>query len=188
MRISLSRTRFHRWPGLLSHRRSHIGPTLLGLADFLPFTLIVGWSVSGYLALFRRPVVHAAAPVVLAAVSVLPSFLLVGGLAKVPPGRRSGLDQGAAFSRGPLFRPPATPRVVLARRHALFYWPEEETRLERRATPGQCRDAIEKGHAVLTTNPRLCGLDGVKVASFRGDAGIHNKHHLEFIFKSDEQG
>jgi len=114
-----------------------VASTLLGLADFLPFTLIVSWSVSGYLALFRRPVgVRAAAPVVLAAVTVLPSFFLVGGLAKVPPGRRSGLDQGAASSRSPLFRPPATPRVVLlARRHALFYWPEEETRLERRATP-----------------------------------------------------
>ena len=75
-----------------------------------------------------------------------------------------------------------TPCVVLLARR------RNEIGTKSDADRGQFRDAIEKGHAVLTTNPRLCGLDGVKVASFRGDAGIHNKHHLEFIFKSDEQG
>jgi hypothetical protein len=55
------------------------------LRYFLPLSLILGWSVSGYLALFRRPVVRAAALVAFAAVTVLPSFFLIGGLTKAPP-------------------------------------------------------------------------------------------------------
>ena len=47
------------------------------LPHLFPLSLVVGWSVSGYLALFRRPV-FALLPVVLAAVTVLPSFFLVG--------------------------------------------------------------------------------------------------------------
>ena len=52
------------------------------LRYLLPLSLVVGWSVSGYLALFRRPLVRAFALVVLAAVTVLPSFFLVGALSK----------------------------------------------------------------------------------------------------------
>lgn len=76
---------------------------------------------------------------------------------------------------------PAPCVVLLARRR-------NEIGTKSDADGGQFRDAIEKGHAAPTTDPRLCGLDGVKVASFRDDARIHDKHHLEFIFKSDEQG
>ena len=94
------------------------------LRYFLPFSLIVGWSVPAYLALFRRPVVRAAALVPLLAVTVLPSFFLVGGLAKVPPPVaafewiRANSPTAVLYSgySGPL------------KRHALFYWPEGDLR------------------------------------------------------------
>ena len=44
------------------------------LRYFLPLALIVGWSISGCLAQFERPLVRAAALVALIAVTVLPSF------------------------------------------------------------------------------------------------------------------
>ena len=61
------------------------------LRYFLPLSLVVGWSVSGYRALFRRPAVRALALAALAAFVVLPSFFLIGGLSKVPP-PVAGLD------------------------------------------------------------------------------------------------
>jgi hypothetical protein len=53
--------------------------------DFLPFTLIVGWAVAGILVLFQRPVIRAVAMAALLALSVVPSWFLIGGLAKPPP-------------------------------------------------------------------------------------------------------
>ena len=85
------------------------------LRYLLPLSLVVGWSVSGYLALFRRPVVRAFALVVLAAVTVLPSFFLVGALSKVPP-PVAGLDlgQGKPSDRDSLFRVAAARGLLLA--------------------------------------------------------------------------
>jgi hypothetical protein len=36
---------------------------------------------------------------------------------------------------------------------------------------------------VLATNPELCGIARVKVASFKRDARIHDKHHRITIFE-----
>ena len=83
------------------------------LRYLLPLSLVIGWSVSGYLALFRRPVVRAFALVVLAAVTVLPSFFLVGALSKVPP-PVAGLDWVKAN------RPTAILYSGSLRRHAAF--------------------------------------------------------------------
>src|SRR5262245_54256424 len=57
----------------------------------LSLCLVVGWSVSVYLALFHRSVVRAIALAALASVTVLPSFFLVGALSKGPP-PVAGLD------------------------------------------------------------------------------------------------
>jgi hypothetical protein len=90
------------------------------LRYFLPLSLVVGWSVSGYLALFRRPVIRAFALAALAAVTVLPSFFLVGALSKVPPP-----VAGLAWVKA------NCPNAILysgsLRRHGTFYWPEGET-------------------------------------------------------------
>jgi hypothetical protein len=85
------------------------------LRYFLPFALIVGWSVSGYLELFRRPMVRAAALVALLAVTVLPSFFLVGGLYKVPP-PVAALDWVKANHAAAILYSHSL------RRHANFYW------------------------------------------------------------------
>ena len=55
------------------------------LRYFLPLSLIVGWAVSGYLAMFAKPAFRAVALAALLAVTVLPSFFLVGQFGKVPP-------------------------------------------------------------------------------------------------------
>jgi hypothetical protein len=67
--------------------------------------------VSGYLALFQRPLVRAFALVVLAAVTVLPSFFLVGALSKVPPPPVAGL--GKPSDRDSVLRVAAAARGLL---------------------------------------------------------------------------
>jgi hypothetical protein len=47
----------------------------------------------------------------------------------------------------------------------------------------QFRCIVESGRAVLSSNANLCGLSRTKVASFKRDARIHDKHHFEFIFE-----
>ena len=125
------------------------------LRYFLPFSLIVGWSVPAYLALFRRPAVRAAALVPLLAVTVLPSFFLVGGLAKVPP-------PVAAFEWIRANRPTAVFYSGPLKRHALFYWPEGDLR-EAPKTDSDCatfRSLLESGRPVLSTRNELCGISG----------------------------
>jgi len=144
----------------------------------LPLSLIIGWSVSGYLALFRRPVVRAIAVVVLAAVTVLPSFFLVGALSKVPP-PVAGLDWIKAN------RPTAILYSGSLLRHGAFYWPKGET-LPEPKTDTDCdrfRKALGSDRPVLSTNPKLCGIRGVKVVEFRRDSRIHDKHHFVPIFE-----
>jgi hypothetical protein len=70
-------------------------------------------------------------------------------------------------------------------RHASFYWPEGETNPEPKSETecDQFRSIVESGRLVLSTNANLCGLSGTKVASFKRDARIHDKHHIEFIFE-----
>jgi hypothetical protein len=147
------------------------------LRYFLPFSLIVGWSVPAYLALFRRPAVRAAALVPLLAVTVLPSFFLVGGLAKVPP-------PVAAFEWIRANRPTAVFYSGPLKRQALFYWPEGDLR-EAPKTDSDCatfRSLLESGRPVLSTRNELCGIAGERVASFKRDSRIHDKHNLVFIF------
>lgn len=147
------------------------------LRYFLPFSLVVGWAVPGYLALFRRPVVRAAALVPLLAVTVLPSFFLVGSLAQVPPPVAAvdwvrSNSPTAVFYSGPLGR------------HASFYWREGDARPAPK-TEAECAafgQLIESGRPVLSTRSELCGIAGGKVASFKRDARIHDKHNFISIF------
>ena len=93
------------------------------LRYFLPLSLVVGWSVSGYLALFRRPVVRASALVVLLAVSPCCLRSSWSGVWQSPAaGCRSRLGQGKPSDRDPLFRVAAAARGL--------YWPEGETMSE----------------------------------------------------------
>jgi 4-amino-4-deoxy-L-arabinose transferase-like glycosyltransferase len=147
------------------------------LRYFLPLSLIVGWSVSGYLALFRRPAVRALALAALAAFVVLPSFFLIGGLSKVPP-PVAGLDWVKAN------RPDAILYSGSLRRHAEFYWPEGKTVAEPK-TEADCiefRKVLESGRPVLSTNSPLCGINGTELVEFKRDARIHDKHHIIPIF------
>jgi hypothetical protein len=148
------------------------------LRYFLPFTLIVGWAVSGYLAMFSRPLVRAAALVALIAVTVLPSFFLVGGLAKVSP-------PVAALQWVKASRTAAILYSDSLRRHAAFYWRDGESRSEPK-TEADCdrfRKSLVSGRPVLATNPELCGIAGTKVTSFKRDARIHDKHSRIPIFE-----
>lgn len=148
------------------------------LRYFLPFTLIVGWAVSSHLAVFRRPLVRAAALVALLAVTVLPSFFLVGGLAKV------SLPVAALE----WVRESRTAAILYSdslRRHAAFYWRDGESRSEPK-TEADCdrfRKSLDSGRPVLATNPALCGVTGTKVASFKRDARINDKHSRIPIFE-----
>jgi hypothetical protein len=148
------------------------------LRYLLPLSLVIGWSVSGYLALFRRPVVRAFALVVLAAVTVLPSFFLVGALSKVPP-PVAGLDWVKAN------RPKAILYSGSLRRHAAFYWPKGEA-LSEPKTEAECeqfRKTLASGRPVLSTSSKVCGMEGVKRVVFKRDARIHDKHHYIPIFE-----
>ena len=147
------------------------------LRYFLPLSLVVGWSVSGYRALFRRPAVRALALAALAAFVVLPSFFLIGGLSKVPP-PVAGLDWVKAN------RPNAILYSGSLRRHGEFYWPEGKTVAEPK-TEAECdefRKAVASGRPVLSTNSQLCGIDGTKLVEFKRDERIHDKHHIIPIF------
>jgi hypothetical protein len=147
------------------------------LRYFLPLSLIVGWSVSGYLALFRRSLVRAVALVALFAVTVLPSFFLIGGLAKVPPpvAALEWIERnrpGAILYSGEL-------------RHAAFYRWDGDTRSTPR-TEADCdrfRRSLESGRPVLSTRPELCGIGGRNVAAFKRDARIHDKHSRMTVFE-----
>jgi 4-amino-4-deoxy-L-arabinose transferase-like glycosyltransferase len=148
------------------------------LRYFLPFSLIVGWAVTGYLGQFRRPLVRAAALVPIIAVVVLPSFFLIGDLGKVPP-------PVAALKWVKTNRPEAILYSDQLRRHAAFYWRDGESRAEPKDAAG-C-DAVRRNIAadrpVLSTTPSLCGLTGVQVARFKRDARINDKHSRVTIFE-----
>jgi 4-amino-4-deoxy-L-arabinose transferase-like glycosyltransferase len=145
---------------------------------FLPFCLIVGFSISGVLALFRRPVRRAAAMVVLFALIVVPSFFLVGGLTKVPP-------PVAALEWIKASRPTAILYADGLRRHKLFYWPGGDVRAEPK-TPEECENFHKDfglNRPILATASELCGMDGKKLVIFRRDRRIHDKHHIVSIFQ-----
>jgi len=141
------------------------------LRYFLPLSLIVGWAVSGYLALFVKPVFRAVALAALLAVTVLPSLFLIGELAKTPP-PVSALDWVRSN------HPAAILYSDQLRRHAAFYWHEGDTRSEPKSEDGcdQLRKDLEAGRVVLSTKPELCGVGGREVASFKRDARVHDKH------------
>jgi hypothetical protein len=152
------------------------------LRYFLPLSLIVGWAVSGYLALFVKPVVRTVALAALVAVTVVPSLFLIGGLAKPPP-------PVAAIDWVKSNRPAAILYSDQLRRHAAFYWREHESRSEPKSEEGcaALRNSIEAGRIVLSTRPELCGVGGAEVASFQRDARIHDKHHRITIFELGKQ-
>jgi hypothetical protein len=144
---------------------------------FLPFCLIIGWSVGGVLALFKRPVVRGVALLALLAVTIVPSILLVRGLSEVPPPvaalawaeSRSG---SILYSTGLL-------------RHAMVYWPKGDIR-PKPETEAECADfrkGLASGRPVLSTSPGLCGVDGKESVSFKRDPRVHDKHHFVTIFE-----
>jgi len=103
--------------------------------------------------------------------------LLASGLSKIPAADcRARLGQGKSSSRGPLFRFIAAACVVLLAR-------ETNSEPKTDADCDQFRCIVESGRAVLSSNANLCGLSRTKVASFKRDARIHDKHHFEFIFE-----
>jgi hypothetical protein len=145
---------------------------------FLPFCLIVGFAVSGVLALFRRPIIRAAAMLALFALIVVPSFFLVGDLTKIPP-------PVAALEWIKASHPNAILYSDGLRRHKLFYWPEGDVRGEPK-TPAEC-DNFRKDFGLnrpnLATASTLCGVDGKQLVTFRRDRRIHDKHHIVAIFQ-----
>ncbi len=144
---------------------------------FLPFCLIVGWSVAGVLTLFKKPVVRAVALVALSAVTIVPSIVLVRGLAEVPP-------PVAAIEWIKSSRPAAIFYAGELSRHATFYWPEGDTRPVPK-TQAECdgfRKDVASNRLLISTIPELCGFDGKKLLSFRRDARVHDKNHLVSIF------
>jgi hypothetical protein len=46
----------------------------------------------------------------------------------------------------------------------------------------QFRKTLESGRPVLSTNSKLCGIDGTKLVEFKRDARIHDKYHIIPIF------
>jgi hypothetical protein len=148
------------------------------LRYFLPLSLIVGWAVSGYLAMFVKPVFRAAALAALLAVTVLPSFFLVGQLSKTPP-------PVSTFDWVRSNHPAAILYSDQLRRHADFYWREGDARAEPQDEKGcdKLRKALEAGRVVLSTKPELCGVSGREVASFKRDARVHDKHHRITVFE-----
>lgn len=147
------------------------------LRYFLPLALIVGWAVPGYLAMFARPVFRAAALAALLAVTVLPSFFLIGKLSRTPP-PVSTLDWVRAN------HPAAILYSDQLRRHADFYWREGDARAEPQSEDGcgRLRKDLEAGRVVLSTKPELCGVSGREVAAFKRDARVHDKHHRITVF------
>jgi hypothetical protein len=146
------------------------------LRYFLPFCLIVGWSVAGFVELFGRPLVRGAALTALFAVNVVPSFSLVKGLSETPP-------PVAALAWVRSSGPAAILYSGELQRHATYYWPEGDVRREPR-TQAECdnfRQDIATG-TVFSTIPELCRFQGRKIVSFKRDARVHDKHHLISIF------
>lgn len=148
------------------------------LRYFLPLSLIVGWAVSGYLAMFANPVFRIAALAAPLAVTVLPSFFLVGGLTRTPP-------PVAALDWVKSNHPAAIFYSDQLRRHAAFYWREGDTRSEPKSDKGcdQLRKDLAEGRVVLATKPELCAVSGKEVASFKRDPRIHDKHHHVTVFE-----
>jgi hypothetical protein len=148
------------------------------LRYFLPLALIVGWAASGYLAMFVKPVFRAVALAALLAVTVLPSFFLVGELTRTPP-PVSALDWVRSN------QPAAILYSDQLRRHAAFYWREGDSRAEPQSEKGcdKLRKDFEAGRVVLSTKPELCGISGRELASFKRDARVHDKHHRITIFE-----
>jgi len=145
---------------------------------FLPFSLIVGWSLAGLLALFRRPIVRSATVIALFAVDIMPSFFLVRGLSEVPPPVAAinwikSNRPAAIFYAGPLSR------------HATFYWPEGDARPvpKDQAECDTFRREVDLKRTLISTIPKICGLAGEKIVSFKRDRRIHSKHYLVSIFE-----
>jgi hypothetical protein len=47
----------------------------------------------------------------------------------------------------------------------------------------QFRKNLASGRPVLSTNSKLCGIDGTELVEFKRDARIHDKHHIIPIFE-----
>lgn len=143
---------------------------------FLPFSFILGWSLPGFLALFSSRVRIMAIAAFLA-LNISPSFRLIGALAQAPP--------VAAMEWVRSFRPLAILYTDPLRRHAGYYWPEGDRRLEP-VTQAECekfRTDLLSNRPVLSTTSELCGVIGKKVLSFLRDPRVHDKHHSVTLFE-----
>ncbi len=146
---------------------------------FLPFCLIVGWSVAGFLELFRKPVVRWVACTALLVSNSAPALFLVRALMSSMPPTVAALVWGeSSHSATALYSNPV-------RRQADYYFPEGSVRWEPQ-TSVECanfRQELSLETAVFATSPSLCGLDGKIVTSFRRDPRIHDKNNLVSIFE-----
>jgi MFS family permease len=144
---------------------------------FLPFTLVVGFAVAGVLVLFRRPAVRAVAMAALLALSIVPSAFLIGGLTEPPP-------PVAAIEWIKSTHPDAIIFSESLSRHLTFYWPEADARRQPK-TEADCAafaEALASARPVLSTRADLCGAQSSKVAAFRRDPRVHDKHHQITLF------
>jgi hypothetical protein len=138
------------------------------LRYLLPFCLIVGWSAVPQAACARR---GARGPV---CTPCCPRSASSTSLAKVAP-------PVAALEWVKTNRPDTILFSDSLLRHADVYRREGETRSEPKSEADceQFRNVVKR---VLSTSHKLCGTSATQVASFKRDARIHDKHHLEFNF------
>jgi hypothetical protein len=107
----------------------------------------------------------------------VPSLPLIGGLAKPPP-------PVAAIAWIKETHPNAIVLGESLSRHLTFYWPEADSRPQP-ATEAECAEFskdLASGRPVLATRADICGAQGSKVAAFRRDRRIHDKHHQITLF------
>jgi hypothetical protein len=148
----------------------------------LPLALILGWAAAGVLSFFRRPTRKVIAASALVALSAVPSLFLVGGLSTTPPPVKAMQWLEGAHPNGVVYS-----NSLL--RHAAYYWPKGDVRPQpgtNRPEDLACsafRDALASGRPVLAAAPETCGLKGERVASFKRNRRIHNKHSRIELFR-----
>ncbi len=150
----------------------------------LPLTPILGWAAGGVVTLFRKPLRKAIASIAFIALSLVPSLSLVGSLSKNPPP-----VQAIDWLRT------AHPDAVLYSsqlfRHAAYYWPNGVVRGQPKVDGSGCAGFladIASSRPVVATAHELCGIKGERLALFKRDRRIHDKHARIEIYRFASSG
>jgi hypothetical protein len=141
---------------------------------FLPFSLIVGWSVTGLFTLPHRPLIRAASLALIAS-TLVSSLMLIPKLSNEPP-------PIAALKWISSNRPDAILYTSGLQRHAKFYWPEGKVR----SVPTRLDQCAALHHAprpILSTSKRVCGISGRRIRVFERDERVNSKHHKVTLFE-----